>query len=452
MVLDIREFRENPELVRESQRRRFESVEIVDEIIALDEAWRKAKFAVDQEKRDLGKIGKDMGAMHKAKKAGTLSEEDFKAKEAALLQQKKETEERIVAREKEEKELKAKVDAKLNTVGNIVHESVPVFKDEEHNVVYHTFGDAPSKPAPGQGLHHHELLAMIDGVDTERGAKVAGHRAYFLRKWGVKLNMALVQYGIDFLEQRGFTVMQTPYFMKRDCMARTAQLSDFDESLYKVVDDGDEKDELFMIATSEQPISSFHWNEWIQPKDLPLLYGGYSTNFRKEAGSHGKDCWGIFRVHQFEKIEQFVITDPAKSWEMHEQMLKNSEEFYQSLGLSYRVVNIVSGALNNAAAKKYDLEAWFPGFAEFRELVSCSNCTDYQSRALEVRFGSKKDDGNKKQYVHMLNSTLCATERALCCILENYQTNDGITVPEFLRPYLKGVDVIHFVKKKPVVK
>jgi len=189
--------------------------------------------------------------------------------------------------------------------------------------------------------------------------------------------------------------------------------------------------------------------EWLQPKDLPIRYGGYSTNFRKEAGAHGKDTWGIFRVHQFEKIEQFVITEPHKSWEMHEAMLRVAEEFYQSLGISYRVVNIVSGALNNAAAKKYDLEAWFPAFAEYRELVSCSNCTDYQSRSLEVRYGSKKEETGKKQYVHMLNSTLVATERCLCCLLENYQTEKGIIIPEVLRPFVGGADFIPFTKPAP---
>jgi len=293
---------------------------------------------------------------------------------------------------------------------------------------------------------------MIDGYDPERGVKVAGHRAYFLRGWGVKLNMALIQYGLDFLEERGYVRTQTPFFMKKSLMGKTCQLSDFEESLYKLssdtpmdVDDG--KEDNFLIATSEQPISAFYSGEMILPKDLPIKFAGYSTNFRKEAGAHGKDTWGIFRIHQFEKIEQFVITAPEKSWEMHEEMLKVSEDFYQSLGFSYRVVNIVSGALNNAAAKKYDLEAWFPTLGEYRELVSCSNCTDYQSRSLEVTYGGKKD--RKSAFVHMLNSTLVATERCLCCLLENYQTEKGIVIPEVLRPYLKNQEFIPFTKPCP---
>lgn len=185
-----------------------------------------------------------------------------------------------------------------------------------------------------------------------------------------------------------------------------------------------------------------YMDEWLEPKQLPMKYGGISTCFRKEAGSSGKDVWGVFRVHQFEKIEQFCVTTPEDSWKMHEEMRQISEEFYQSLELPYQVINIVSGALNDAAAKKYDLEAWFPGYENYRELVSCSNCTDYQSRSLNVRL-RRNDD--KKEYVHMLNSTLCASERTLCCILENYQTTEGVKVPKVLQPFV-GTDFIPYNK------
>lgn len=192
--------------------------------------------------------------------------------------------------------------------------------------------------------------------------------------------------------------------------------------------------------------------EWLESNDLPLRYAGISTCFRKEAGASGKDMWGIFRVHQFEKIEQFCITTPDKSWDMHEEMIAVSERFYQSLELPYQVINIASGALNDAAAKKYDLEAWFPGYNAFRELVSCSNCTDYQARSLEIRLRSHKEGKEKekkeekKEYVHMLNGTLCATERTLCCILENYQTPEGVKVPKVLQPFV-GVEFIPYVKE-----
>jgi seryl-tRNA synthetase len=235
--------------------------------------------------------------------------------------------------------------------------------------------------------------------------------------------------------------------MLKEQMAKTAQLSQFDEELYKVT--GDQADK-YLIATSEQPISAYHSDEWLQPKELPLKYAGYSTCFRKEAGAHGKDVWGIFRVHEFTKVEQFCLTEPEKSWEMFESMISTSEDFYKSLGIPYRVVAIVSGALNNAAAKKLDLEAWFPHQGEFKELVSCSNCTDYQSRDLEIRYGVKKQTDVKKTYVHALNSTLTATTRTICAILENFQTEDGVKIPEPLRKYLPGApDFIPFAAQPP---
>lgn len=216
---------------------------------------------------------------------------------------------------------------------------------------------------------------------------------------------------------------------------------------------GDKKknENYYLIATSEQPISAMYSGESMDPKELPIRYAGISTCFRKEAGSAGRDNWGIFRVHQFEKVEQFIITTEEESWNELDKMINISEEFYQALNLPYRVVSIVSGALNDAAAKKYDLEAWFPGYNDYRELVSCSNCTDYQSRNLEVRLGQKKMNDNEKKYVHMLNGTLCATERTLCCILENYQTEEGLKVPEVLRPFV-GVDMIPYTKPIPKLK
>jgi seryl-tRNA synthetase len=484
MVLDIREFRENPDAVRESQRRRYADVKVVDQIIELDTQWRKARFALDQAAKELGQVKKEMGQLQKQKRtaaappatappaaappaaseapaasgagavavaAAAAASGDIDAKIAGLLQRKEQAEAAIARLEKEEEALKAAVTAKLSTVGNFVHESVPVSRDEAENGLVKKWG----APRAEQGLfHHHELLQMIDGADTDRGVKVAGHRAYFLKGWGVKLNMALYQFGLALLDKAHYTLVQTPFFMRREIMSMTAQLSDFDESLYKV-DEGssaesrEEKDEKYLIATSEQPISGFHAREWLQPKELPLRYAGFSTCFRKEAGAHGKDTWGIFRVHQFEKVEQFVITEPDKSWAMHDEMLATAESFYQALGIPYRVVSIVSGALNNAAAKKYDVEGWFPGFAEYRELVSCSNCTDYQSRSLEVRYGQKKEGDSKKLYVHMLNSTMVATERCLCCVLENFQCKEGIRIPDCLRPFMGGAELIPFVNPPP---
>ncbi|CAN7976584.1 unnamed protein product [Ixodes persulcatus] len=213
-------------------------------------------------------------------------------------------------------------------------------------------------------------------------------------------------------------------------------------------------DEKYLIATSEQPIAAFYRDEWLSPEALPLRYAGLSSCFRQEVGSHGRDTRGIFRVHQFEKVEQFCITSPHdnKSWEMFDEMIGNAEEFCQKLGIPYRVVSIVSGALNNAAAKKHDLEAWFPASGAFRELVSCSNCLDYQSRRLLIRYGQTKKMNAQTEYVHMLNATMCAVTRVICAILENHQTETGVVVPEALRPFMPPAfrELIPFVKPAPV--
>ncbi|KAJ2737820.1 Cytosolic seryl-tRNA synthetase, partial [Coemansia sp. BCRC 34490] len=338
----------------------------------------------------------------------------MKAKENAsdLLAKKKELDAKKKALLEDEQAKDKVLREKLNDIGNIVHDSVPVSATEDDNEVIRTHyaGGEEPKHQPSL-LSHHEVLYLLGGYDQERGAKVAGHRGYFLTGVGVDLNLALISYGLQFLGKKDYVKIQTPFFMRQEMMAKTAQLTQYSEELYGVSGDGEDK---FLIATSEQPISAFHAGEWFEKpaEQLPIKYAGYSTCFRKEAGAHGKDTWGIFRVHQFEKIEQFVLTEPEKSWEMFDEMIATSEEFFQSLGISYRVVSIVSSALNNAAAKKYDLEAWFPHQGEYKELVSCSNCTDYQSRNLEIRCGTKKMGDREKKYVHCLNSTLCATERA----------------------------------------
>ncbi|RHZ68369.1 hypothetical protein Glove_295g32 [Diversispora epigaea] len=429
----------DPELIRKSQRKRGASVELVDEVIGLYDVWRKARFELDQVLKNQNALQKKIGLKMKNKEdaSSLIAEKESLNSDKERLS--------IFEKEKEE-ELKSLA----CTIGNIVHDSVIVSSDEENNEIIKKWEpENERKPIKKDGiLSHHEVLLRIDGYDSERGTNIAGHRGYFLTNDGVDFNMALIQYGLSFLKKREYKKLQTPFFMRKEYMAKTAQLEQFDEELYKVGGDGDDK---YLIATSEQPISAFHANEWFErpAEQLPLKYAGYSTCFRKEAGAHGKDTWGIFRVHQFEKVEQFVITEPGKSWEQFEEMVNISEQFYQSLGLPYRIVSIVSGALNNAAAKKYDIEAWFPYQGEYKELVSCSNCTDYQSRRLEIRCGVKKMGDREKKYVHCLNSTLCATERALCCILENYQTAEGVIIPEPLRPYMDGRDFLPFVKPLP---
>ncbi|KAK9363500.1 hypothetical protein V1527DRAFT_471252 [Lipomyces starkeyi] len=441
-MLDILQFLEdkggNPEAIRKSQQARGDSVEIVDEIINDYKEWTKIRFDLDEINKLQNKIQKEIGLKYKAKEDASellKQKEELVAKKAELITQ--------------ESEADSQLRFKVNQVGNIVHESVPVSLDEADNQLIRNWVPEGISVEKRDCLSHHEVLTRLDGYDPERGAKMSGHRGFFLRNYGVFLNQALIHYGLSFLSSKGYTPLQAPVMMNKDVMAKTAQLSQFDEELYKVMDGSDEK---YLIATSEQPISAYHSDEWFeQPAEqLPKRYAGYSSCFRREAGSHGKDAWGIFRVHAFEKIEQFVLTEPEKSWEEFDRMIGLSEDFYRSLKLPYRVVAIVSGELNNAAAKKYDLEAWFPFQGEYKELVSCSNCTDYQSRNLEIRCGIKKLNQREKKYVHCLNSTLTATERTLCCILENYQTEDGLKIPEVLRKWIPGEpEFVPFVKELP---
>jgi len=399
-------------------------VELVDEVIALDKDWRNARGDLDDSNAAMNKLKKEIGAIMKKSRGNKDAVKSQLEEKNALAQKIDDLEKKVV-------ELKAELDQKLFTVGNLIHESVPISDDEENNRQERTWGDCTPL---GEGHPHHDLLWMIDGYEPERGVAIAGARQYFLKGIGVRLQMALVNYGITFLASHGYTPLQVPFMMRQDIMAETAELAQFDEELYKVTGDGDDK---YLIATSEQPISAYHRGEWMNPKSLPLKYAGASTCFRKEAGSSGRETWGIFRVHQFEKVEQFILCDAESSEKFHEEMCRLSEEFLQSLEIPYQVISIVTGALNKAAAKKYDIEAWFPGYNEYKEVVSCSNCTDYQARRLQIRFGESKVAGQTSQaYVHMLNGTLCATTRTICALLENHQTPEGIRIPNVLKPYL----------------
>ncbi len=443
---------------------RFKPAEWVDEVIAEDEKWRELTKQKDELRKTSNQIQKEK--ITPKKKAN----EDCTADVAEM----KAVQEEIKNIEDQLPIIAESRDKLLNRIGNMVDPEVPISNDEDaDNLVIGLYPVPPEGegilPAP-QGtlqytlpetkpLTHDELLWRIGGYEPTRGQQVAGHRAYFLTNAGVLLNQAIINYGIAFLTERGYNVLQPPFFMNKDVMASIAQLDDFDEQLYKVsgkTDDPNESNEKYLIATSEQPICAYHKGEWIEKTSLPLRYAGISTCFRKEAGSSGKDIRGIFRVHQFEKIEQFCLTDDdfEVSQAEHKRMLQCAKDFYESLGFSYRVVCLVSSELNDAAVKKYDLEAWFPGQQAYRELVSCSNCTDYQARGVGVRCGqkvaAKKGDlSARASYCHMLNATLCATGRGICCLLETYQTPDGVVVPEVLRPYMGGKEFLPFVRGAP---
>ncbi len=428
-MLDIIEFRVNkggnPDKIKSSENARHNDADIVDKIIHLDDQWKIKRGRLDDLNKKLKDASKTIGLLLKNKNI-----EEVVNKKIEIIEMKS----NITILQSEVDDIVNLRDETIRLVGNIVHESVPVHNDEANNVIIKTVGVLKSR-TPNM-REHHELLHMIGGYESERGVNVQGHRGYFLRGPGLMISIACLNYALNFLIKKKYTPIQPPYMMKKHIMNNVAQLSQFDEELYKV-SDGGTKDK-YLIATSEQPLTALHQNEWLDEKILPIRYAGYSTCFRKEAGSSGKDNRGIFRVHQFDKIEQFCITTPEKSWEELDMMVKNSGEFFETLGIPYQEVLIVSGALNNSAAKKIDLEGWFPcqgDAGKFRELVSCSNCTDYQARRLDIRCGASKV-GDTKKYVHMLNGTLCANTRVLCCLLENHQTDEGIQLPEVLWPYL----------------
>mmetsp|Transcript_10500 Transcript_10500/g.25362 ORF Transcript_10500/g.25362 Transcript_10500/m.25362 type:complete len:486 (+) Transcript_10500:43-1500(+) len=467
MPIDINELRDykggDPAKYRKYMEQRFKPAGLVDDVVKKDEEWRSLTKEVDELKKKKNWIQKEK--ITPKKKAKENCDEEVAEMKAIV----------VTIKEKEAllPGIAAERDQLLNRIGNIVDPEVPISDDEDKDNLVITLHPTPPEgesilPA-SQGsleytlpatkpLTHDELLWRIGGYEPQRGQQVAGHRAYFLTNAGVLLNQAIINYSISFLGARGYNVLQPPFFMNKDVMSSIAQLEDFDEQLYKVsgkTDDEDGTTEKYLIATSEQPICAYHKDEWIEKKDLPIRYAGISTCFRKEAGSSGKDIRGIFRVHQFEKVEQFCLTidDLEESQAEQKRMLQAAKEFYESLGFSYRVVCLVSHELNDAAIKKYDLEAWFPGQQAYRELVSCSNCTDYQARGVGVRCGQKGggkgDLTARASYCHMLNATLCATGRGICCLLETHQTPEGIVVPEPLRPYMGGKDFLPFVRGPP---
>lgn len=462
MPIDINSLRAdkggNPDTVREAQRKRFKPEGLVDEVLALDQMWRELVTTIRNLKTMLNKHQIEVIAPKKKLKQPC----DAELAEAVRLREEiAEVEERHAKCEIERDQLICKL-------GNAVDPSVPFSNDEdEDNQVVCvwplpaglklpcTMGEISDVLPDTQPLTHDDLLWRIGGYDPERGSKVAGERGYFLRDVGVLLNQALINFAIAFLRDRAYSPIQVPFFMKKDLMGAVAQLADFDEQLYKVTGKtgSAEESDKYLIATSEQPLCAFHCKEVLDECELPLRYAGVSTCFRKEAGKANKDNRGIFRVHQFEKIEQFCLTtgELEVSQRMHKEMLHCAKDFHEALGIAYRVVNLVSGELNDAAVLKYDLEGWFPGQGKYRELVSCSNCTDFQSRALDVRYRSHQIDHENKStvhltHVHMLNSTLTATGRGICCILETYQTPEGVRVPDALVPYMGGMTFMPFVR------
>lgn len=418
--MDIRIIRENPDAVRSNLAKRNdqEVLKLYDELLVADREWRRLFTEVGSLRAARNRVTEEIARI---KKQG-LDASD-KIKEAEEIPR------RIKALESEMEARRKRMDEILMRLPNIMDDSVPYGKDDTENVVIRSWGKP--REMPFSPKDHIDLAMQLDLVDLERAAKVAGARFYYLKNDLVRLNYALIRYGLDFLVSRGFTPYQPPYMMKRKVLEGAVSLSDFEDTIYKV-----EGEDLYLIATAEHALLGLHSDEILDGKSLPLRYCGVSPCFRKEAGAHGRDTKGIFRVHQFEKVEQFIFSRPEDSALEHELLIRNAEEFFQSLGIPYRVVNVCSGDLGTVAAKKYDLEAWLPGQGKYREEVSCSNCTSYQAVRANIRYRDRPNEPTK--YVHTLNSTLVATERTLVAILENYQNSDGsVDIPDVLVPYMQ---------------
>tara|TARA_B110000438_G_scaffold202176_1_gene193732 strand:+ start:218 stop:1480 length:1263 start_codon:yes stop_codon:yes gene_type:complete len=319
------------------------------------------------------------------------------------------------------------------SIPNLIHDSVPKGADELSNKQIRTWGNIPKFDF--EVKDHIDLGLELDIVDLERASKTAGARFYYLKGGLVKLGQALTAFALDFVSEKNYNLIQPPYMINRQSMEGAVIADDFEEVIYKIEDE-----DLFLIGTSEHAVASMYYDEILEGSKIPLRYASISPCFRKEAGAHGKDQKGIFRVHQFEKIEQFIFCRPEESWEEHEKMIKNTEEFYQKLEIPHRLMLLSSGDMGKVSAKTYDIEAWMAGQNAYREIVSCSNCLDYQSRRLKIRFREKSNEDTK--YIHTLNSTLIAIERTMVAILENNQTKDGhIEIPKVLQKYF-GDNVI----------
>jgi seryl-tRNA synthetase len=424
-MLDIKLVRDNPDLVRKSLQRRggLDKVLLLDQLLRDDKEWRGLQTEANNLRGKRNKLTEEIA---KTRRQGSNASQ--------LVKEAEQIPDQIKQLEKITGELEGKVTEALMNLPNVLDESVPFGKDESDNVEVRRWG-TPTQFA-FKPLDHIDLAAKLGLVDFERAAKVAGARFYYLRGDLVKLNYALIKFALDFIEKKGYTLIQPPYMLRREAIGGAVALSDFEDVIYKI-----EGEDLYLIPTAEHPMLAQHMDEILDGKQLPLRYGGVSPCFRKEAGAHGRDTKGIFRIHQFEKVEQFVFSKPEQSWEEHERMIANAEELFQQLKIPYRVVNVCTGDLGTVAAKKYDLEAWLPGQGQYREIVSCSNCTTYQAVRSKIRFRDKPDEPTR--WVHTLNSTLIATERALIAIMENYQNENGeIATPEALQPYMGGAEKI----------
>lgn len=419
-MLDLRFVRSSPDMVRADLKKRNDTEKLawLDDLQKKDIRSRELKIETDILRQRRNTIAREINAMRKSGKDPAVL-----MAEAANLPQK------IKDHDEEQEEIAQAIRHYLMRLPNILHESVPVGKDDTDNVEIRREGTVRSFDF--ELKNHGQLAADRGWADFERATKISGAGFYFLKGSLVLLDMALQRFAIDLLAKKGFIPIIPPYMINRHSYEGVTDLEDFEKVMYKI-----EGDDSYLIATSEHPIGAMHKDEIFEEKDLPLRLAGISPCFRREIGAHGLDTKGLFRVHQFTKVEQFVFCKPEDSWQIHDELLANAEDIFQNLEIPYRVVNICTGDIGTVAAKKYDIEAWMPRENEYKEVVSCSNCTSYQAVRLNIKVRDKSEF-ESKHYVHTLNSTAIATSRVMRAILENYQNKDGsVEIPDVLRPYM----------------
>lgn len=418
-MIDIKFVREHPDNVREGARKKGADID-VEKILALD--GERKKFLSEFESLRVQQ-------KKESESLRTLQGDEKQKKQAEL----KELSEKLKELEKRAKDAEEKVNELLREIPNLPHESVPVGKDETENVILRSWGE-PQK-FPFKPKDHIELGEALNLIETKRAAKISGARFYYLMNEAVLMEFALLQWVMNFLVKEGFQPVVPPVLAREEIFYDMGYLPHSDIEMYKTV-----LDELRLAATSEQTIGPLFKDEILDVKSMPQRFAGFSTCFRREAGSYGKDVKGILRVHQFDKVEMFSFAKPEESWNELEKILSLEERIMQELKIPYQVVLMCTGDLGMPAAKKYDIEAWMPGQNAYRETHSCSNCADFQSRRLNMRYRTSQD--KKIHFMHTLNGTACAVGRMLIAIFENYQQEDGsIVVPEALRPFM-SMDVI----------
>ena len=420
-MLDPKLIRDQPEKVRKMIRDRAVKFDF-DNMIELDKKRRDLIKKTDELRKKRNQMSISIA---KAKK----SNEDI----STLLNDMGKISKDLDDLEQSQKSIQSSYTTLAFSIPNMIHESVPIGPDESSNLEIRKWGAIPNFDFDVKG--HEEIAEKLDLLDIQRASKTAGARFYYLKGDLVKLAYALTAFASEFLSEKGYKLIQPPYMINRKSMEGAVIADDFEDVIYKI-----HNEDLYLIGTSEHAIASMYLDEILDGKSLPDRFGSISPCFRKEAGAHGKDQKGIFRVHQFEKFEQFVFTKPEDSDNEQEKMITNSEEFFQKLGIPHRVILLSSGDMGKVSSKTYDIEAWMPGQNSYREICSISNCLDYQSRRLKIRYRDKTNE--ETQYIHTLNGTLVAVERTIVAIIENFQTNDGhIKVPDVLQKYL-GKDKI----------